>query len=141
MTITGTGKKVRPRRGAIIQLRRLVSATFSVTLVAAAAISPNAQSATVASPVGKYSALILPLNAPAYVDSLDLKQSSAFLFKQGPRGSWSESNGVITMTGRYERVTFVFVINQLGNNLGARTERGTITEGGHPFGKWVAKRV
>jgi hypothetical protein len=126
---------------AIAQVRRLVLATLTVMIVSALTISTDAQSAAVGSPTGKYSALILPLDAPSYTAPLDIERSHNFVFRQGPRGTWTETNGEITMTGRYETVTFVFVINQMGTVLGKRTEKGSVIEGGHPFGKWLAKRV
>jgi hypothetical protein len=137
----GTRRHEGAWRIAIVDIRRLVLVTLTVTLIMGLGISPDAQSATSASPAGKYSAVVFPLDGAPFREPLVLTNSQNFVLKKGPRGRWAETNEVITMTGRFETVPFVFVINQMGSDLGKLTEKGSVTEGGHPYGKWFAKRV
>jgi hypothetical protein len=111
------------------------SAFFGVT-----AIPVDAR--PVVSPAGKYMAIISPTGGnSSFQEPLALTRSGHFAFTGGPKGSWMKTNAVITMNGKDDHVQFVFEISQVRQELGTRFQKGTVTEGGHPFGKWYASRV
>jgi hypothetical protein len=55
---------------------------------------------------------------------------------KGEAGTWTERDGVLTMTAS----SFVFVIPQVGENLGSATDPGLISANGTKVGTWYAVR-
>jgi hypothetical protein len=127
----------------IIQRVVVMAATavvmFLIASKGADAVVPVTRTVT---PVGKYMAVIFPSGTgKAYETPLAVMNSGQFAFKDGPKGSWTEATGTISMEGKYDKVSFDFKVKQIGKNLGSPSERGTITEGGYQFGKWSASRL
>jgi len=92
------------------------------------------------SPVGRYTATITDMGGP-FSDPLTVKANGHFVFSGGPKGTWSETGDVVRMKGTIGPGTrFVFVIHQIGRNLGSESKQGTVTEGGTFFGSWYALR-
>jgi hypothetical protein len=94
------------------------------------------------SPVGKYISAVIPVRSGTiFYGPLTLKASGAFVFKGGPKGTWTDTNGAVIMTGQLMAVPFVFTVKQVGRNLGTPSRKGSATEGGHPFANWYAARL
>jgi hypothetical protein len=89
------------------------------------------------SPVGSYNVDILGLVG----STLTIKSNGHFGFPGGPHGTWSETKNVLQMNGTLSTFTYVFVIHQIGVNLGSPKKLGTVTLNGAKWGKWYGVRI
>jgi hypothetical protein len=124
------------RRPASAGLALLAAAAGLV--VGTQAASAAAAAAAGSSPAGSYTATLIVPKSPPATDSLTLTAKGHFSFEAGPKGRWTESGDVVTMTGKLEKTTWVFTIDQHGTNLGSKAHPGKVTADGHKVGKWYA---
>lgn len=125
-------------------LKTLVASAATVSLlgtpaIAVVGIGTAGATAAVASPVGKYTATIT-YGTTSFPTPLKMKATGKFAFTAGPKGKWTETAGVLHLTGKIKKETFAFVIDQVGKNLGSATDQGTITVAGTQIGTWYAVR-
>ena len=93
------------------------------------------------SPVGTYRATEhLPVAIPL-TQTLVLTAKGHFSFApKGPKGTWLDSHGHITMNGTFGTTVYLITIRQSGGNLGSKSRPGEIVTGGQPFATWYAVR-
>ena len=76
----------------------------------------------------------------SFLDPLTLTKTGHFNIPGYVKGTWSETNGTVTMDGTYENGYFVFTIRQMGKNLGSYYKQGKFSANGTPYGTWYALR-
>jgi hypothetical protein len=122
-------------------LQAMVAVVGSVALVSPLAVGAVANGVaeaapTAVSPAGTYNVTIVKLLSA----SLTIKKNGQFAFAGGPKGTWSETKNVIQMDGTLGTYTYVFVIQQVGANLGSPTKTGTVTLNRAKWGRWYGVR-
>lgn len=93
---------------------------------------------TSTSPAGSYTATLFAPKEPSFSTPLTLTAKGHFSFTSGPKGTWTETGTALTMTGTFQKTSFVFTIKQRGANLGSKAHPGKLTADGTPDAKWFA---
>jgi len=97
----------------------------------------QAATTTTVSPAGTYNVAIVNLLSA----TLTIYKDGHFGFAGGPKGTWTETDSVITMDGTLSTYTYVFRVHQFGANLGSPTYPGTVWLNGAKWGKWYGVRA
>lgn len=99
-----------------------------------------AAAAPAVSPAGSYHATVTFTGQSPIVVGLTLTSTGHFSFPGGATGTWSEKNKVVTMKSDFHDLSSVWVITQLGKNLGSKAKQGTYSSKGTVQGTWYAIR-
>jgi hypothetical protein len=134
------------RFGSLLTPIRKVGSATVVVLVLAAGLGlagPTVAGAktpppTASDPAGSYTATLFAPKETSFSTPLTLTAKGHFSFKDGPKGTWTEAGTALTLTGTFQKTSFVFTITQRGVNLGSKAHPGKLTADGTPDAKWYA---